>query len=165
MLNISNIHTGGRTIILCALILLIALNVSAQSSTPVSALPRIQPLPTPQAKASLSLESRFFANILRDERAIWTSPFHIGRGDAKWVAPLGLSTALFLATDRRSAGEMAEDGDNQTRLRINRGISRAGDFYTTGGIAATFYLIGRTTKNARVRETALKRAPGTVESK
>jgi membrane-associated phospholipid phosphatase len=143
-----------HTAMICVLIILASAHAMAQSPTwgdPLVA----QPLPTPQAKPSPSLERRFFANVLRDERAIWTSPFHLSRGDTKWVAPLGLSTALLIATDRRSAGEMAEGGDNQTRLRISRDISRAGDFYTTGGIAATFYLVGRTTKNARARETGL----------
>jgi membrane-associated phospholipid phosphatase len=141
--------------LVCALIILASAHAMAQSPAGVEPLVT-QPSPAPpQAKPSPSLESRFFKNILRDERAIWTSPFHLGQGDAKWIAPLGLSTALLLATDRHTAGEMAEGGDNQTRLRISRDISRAGDFYTTGGIAATFYLIGRTTKNARARETGL----------
>jgi membrane-associated phospholipid phosphatase len=140
---------------LCILLLLIAVNVSAQSPTPAGALPQIQPSPTPQANPTPSLERRFFSNILRDQRTIWTSPFNLRRGDARWLAPLGLSTAALLATDRRTASELTENGDNQTRLRISRDISRVGDFYTTGGIAATFYLIGRATNNARARETGL----------
>jgi membrane-associated phospholipid phosphatase len=47
------------------------------------------------------------------------------------------------------------DDNNQTRLRISRDISQGGAVYTTGGIAATFYLVGRATKNARARETGL----------
>jgi membrane-associated phospholipid phosphatase len=137
-----------------ALNIIASLNVIAQS--PAGAVPPLsQPTPTQQAKPAPSLERRFLTNILLDQRAIWTSPFHIGRGDAGWIAPLGLSTAALLATDRHSAGEMIEGGDNPTRLRISRDISRAGDFYTTGGIAATFYLIGRATNNARARETGL----------
>jgi membrane-associated phospholipid phosphatase len=137
-----------------ALNIIASLNAIAQSSAG-GVPPLSQPTPTQQAKPSPSLERRFLTNILRDQRAIWTSPFHIGRGDMGWIAPLGLSTAALLATDRHSAGEMIEGGDNPTRLRISRDISRAGDFYTTGGIAATFYLIGRTTHNARARETGL----------
>ena len=138
----------------CALIILAFTNVFAQSPT-TGAPPAARPSPTPQAAPSPSLERRFFTNILRDQRAIWTSPFNTNRADAKWIAPLGISTAVLFATDRRSAGEMAENGDNQTRLRISRDISRGGSFYTTGAIAGTFYLIGRTTKNRRARETGL----------
>jgi membrane-associated phospholipid phosphatase len=145
---------------LCCITIAFALNIiaslSALAQSPAGGAPPLsQPTPTRQAKPSPSLERRFIKNVLLDQRAIWTSPFHIGRGDMGWIAPLGLSTAALLATDRHSAGEMIEGGDNPTRLRISRDISRAGDFYTTGGIAATFYLIGRTTNNARARETGL----------
>lgn len=143
-----------RITIACALSIITSLSALAQS--PAGGPPPLsQPTPTQQAKPSPSLERRFLTNIFRDQRAIWTSPFHIGRGDAGWIAPLGLSTAALLATDRHSAGEMIEGGDNPTRLRISRDISQGGNFYTTGGIAATFYLIGRTTNNARARETGL----------
>jgi membrane-associated phospholipid phosphatase len=69
-----------------------------------------------------------------------------------------------IATDRRSAGELAENGDNQTRLRISRDISRGGSIYATGGFAATFYLIGRATNNARARETGLLSAEALINS-
>jgi membrane-associated phospholipid phosphatase len=147
-----NIHIRLKlwcVVILGTLIFLNAANISAQNTQGA------RPSPTRQAKPSPSLERRFFTNILRDQRAIWTSPFNIGRGDAKWIAPLGLSTAILVATDRRSAGEMAENGDHQTRLRISRDVSQGGAIYSTGGIAATLYLIGRATKNARARETGL----------
>lgn len=146
-----------RIAMICALIILASFSAFAQSSQ--SGAPPIAQ-PTPQAKPSPSLERRFFTNILRDQRAIWTSPFNIGRGDAKWLAPLGLSTAALIATDRHSAGEI---GDNQNRLRISRDVSRGGDIYTTGGIAATFYLIGRATKNQRARETGLLGAEALID--
>ncbi|HEV7843049.1 MAG TPA: phosphatase PAP2 family protein [Pyrinomonadaceae bacterium] len=137
---------------LCAFILLASTGATAQSSAG-GASPGAQSPSSPQAKPTPSLERSFFKNILRDQRAIWTSPFHMERGDAKWLAPLGLSAAALFATDRRTAGELS--ADNQNRLRISRDISQGGAVYTTGGIAATFYLVGRATKNARARETGL----------
>lgn len=136
-------------VMLCALIAFASAHTFAQN--PTSGTP--QPSPTPQAKPTPSLERRFFKNILTDQRAIWTSPFHLKRDDATWLVPLGLSTAALIATDRRTAGAL--DDDNQTRLRISRDISYGGALYTAGGIAATFYLVGRATKNARARETGL----------
>jgi membrane-associated phospholipid phosphatase len=126
--------------------------------------PEAQPSPAPQATPSPSAERRFFANLLRDQRAIWTAPFTIERDDAKWLAPLGLSTALLLATDRHTAGELAENGDHQTRLRISRDISRGGSVYATGSVATAFYLIGRATNNARARETGLLSAEALIDS-
>src|SRR4051812_44867910 len=127
-----------RLAAICAFIILTTLNISAQSSQR-----KTEPQPTPQAKPSPTLESRFFRNILRDQRAIWTFPFRAGRDDMKWLVPLGLSAATLAATDRYTAGELAEGGDHSTRQRVSKDISYGGSFYATGGIAATFYLIGR----------------------
>jgi len=128
--------------------------VGAQTSPPVSP----QPKPTP------SLEKKFFINILRDQKAIWTSPFHLERNDMKWVAPLGLSTAVLLATDRQTSRELVENGDNQTRLRISKDISQLGSLYLTGGVAAAFYLTGRATHDERARETGLLSAEALIDS-
>jgi hypothetical protein len=59
---------------------------------------------------------------------------------------------------------LVEDGDNQTRLRISRYISRLGESYATGGVAAAFYPFGRATHNARARETGLLGAEALVDS-
>jgi len=150
-------------VIACALIIAASGNALAQS--PAGGVPPVaQPTPTQQAKPSPSLERRFLTNLLRDQRAIWTSPFHLERGDAKWLVPFGLSTAALLATDHRSASALAENGDNQSRLRISRYVSRGGSFYTTGGITAAFYLIGRASGNARARETGLLGAESLINS-
>ncbi|MDT7687414.1 MAG: hypothetical protein QOE46_173 [Acidobacteriota bacterium] len=132
-----------------ALLLLTALQVgasgvSAQSPTPT-------PSPAPQASPTPSLEKRFFKNILQDQRAIWTSPLHLSRHDAKWAVPLGLSTVALLATDQ----ETDEFGYNRSRALISRDVSQAGSIYGTAGVATAFYLVGRATGNARARETGL----------
>lgn len=168
---------------LCLLLLLSAWSASAQikpqgpsSGAEPSPSPEAKPSPapevnsapeaspTPQAAPTPTLERRFFRNVLHDQGAIWTSPFHAARGDAKWLAPLGVASAVFFATDRRTAGEMAEGGANSTRLRISRDISQAGNLYTTGGAAAVFYLIGRERHDARARETGLLAAEALVDS-
>ncbi|MEP6922456.1 MAG: phosphatase PAP2 family protein [bacterium] len=114
-----------------------------------------QASPTPQASPSPSLEQRFVRNILRDQKAIWTAPFSVHQSDVRWIAPLAVSSAILFATDRHTAGKLLEPGDHRTRLRISRDISRGGATYTTAAVAGTFYLIGRTTHNARARETGL----------
>jgi membrane-associated phospholipid phosphatase len=134
-----------RLLALCA-----ALAAAAQGQQPADPheekpAPRATPSPTP------SPERHFFANILRDQRAIWTSPFHLGREDAKWLAPLGLSTLALAATDQET-GELSND---RRRISVSRDISQAGGIYSTGGLAAAFYLVGRATGNARARETGL----------
>ncbi len=123
-----------------------------------------QPSSRSKPAAKPNPEKNFFANILRDQRGIWTSPFHLNRGDAKWGIPLILSTAALIATDRHTSGALVENGDNFRRLRISKNVSRLGAIYTTGGIAAGFYLVGRTTHNARARETGVLATEALIDS-
>lgn len=113
------------------------------------------------AIAYTSLERKFFRNIVRDQRAIWTSPLHLQKDDEKWLAPLGLSTAALIATDRRTADAL---DNNSTRLNVSHAMSDLGSGYGAGGIAGAFYLIGRTTNNARARETGLLGAEALIDS-
>ncbi len=135
---------------LCVAFLAASAGVVAQS--PQQADPH-EDKPTPGATPSPtpSLERRFFANIVRDQRAIWTSPFHVGHDDAKWLTPLGVSTLALAFTDQKT-GQLS---DSRRRISVSRNVSEAGSIYSTGGIATAFYLVGRATGNARARETGL----------
>lgn len=158
--NLHARHGCWRIALICALVIVASEGAFAQGS-PTGGQPAPTPVPTPQTKPSPTLESRFFKNILRDQRAIWTAPFNRSRANARWFAPLGISTAILFVTDRRTAGELTENGDDPSRLRISRDISRGGSFYTTSAVAGTFYLIGRAGKTrvrARRVSSALKRS-------
>lgn len=141
----------GRAALLLAVFFAFTFGVSAQSSIPV---PAPSPLASPSPTASLPPESerQFFRNILRDQQAIWTSPLHLKGEDARWLVPLGLTTAGLIATDRRTAGALHND---RARLQASRNVSYAGAIYTAGALATTSYLIGRWTDNPRLRETGL----------
>ncbi|MDQ2921450.1 MAG: hypothetical protein M3R52_07565, partial [Acidobacteriota bacterium] len=123
-----------------ALIVVFSISTSAQT-------PRARDHSKSKTTPTPSLEKKFIVNILHDQRAIWTSPFRWRRTDAKWLVPLGLSTVALIATDRRTSGELVENGDNLNRLRISKNISRLGSFYSTGGVAGVLYLTGRATHN------------------
>src|SRR5712691_969963 len=138
-------------VIILAVTILTGASLSSAQSSPETSSSQPQPSPTPEAKPSPSPEKRFLINILRDQRAIWTSPFNLRRSDAKWLAPVGFSAVALIATDRHTSGELVENGDNRTRLRISRDISRFGSLYANGGVAAAFYLTGRA-KTTRERE-------------
>ena len=143
--------------LLFALIVVFSISATAQTS-------RAKDHGKPKTASTPSLEKKFFVNILRDQRAVWTSPFHLQRNDAKWLAPLGLSTVALIATDRRTSGELVEHGDNRTRLRISKDISLIGSLYATGGVAGVFYLTGRATHNNRLRETGLLAGEALIDS-
>lgn len=139
-----------RAAVLCAVIIATAAGAAAQSPQPPdrhedNPAPRATPSPSPTP----SRERNFFKDILRDQRAIWTSPLRLGRDDAKWLAPLGISTLALAATDQKT-GQLS---DGRRRVSISKDISLAGSLYSTGGLAAIFYVTGRATGNARARET------------
>jgi hypothetical protein len=152
-----------NAVVLIVILLCVASGVRAQA-VPSWTPPGPAPSPTPQAQPSPSLEKEFFKNILRDQRALVLSPFHITRGDTEFLLPLGAATAALIATDRSTAGELIENGGSQTRLRISKDISYLGTGYTTGGVAAAFYLVGRATHDARARETGLLAGEALVDS-
>jgi len=138
-------------------VILFSLNTFAHTAR--AKAPR-KPKPAP----TTNLEKKFFVNILRDQRAIWTSPFHLHGTDKKWLAPLGLSTLALIATDRHTSGELVEHGDNLNRLRISKDVSRIGSLSATGGLAGVLYLTGRVTHNNRLRETGLLGAEALIDS-
>lgn len=129
-----------------------SLIVAALAAVSYAQVPTKSEAPVPQASPSPAPGKNFFKNILRDQRAIWTSPLHLQREDAKWLLPLGIATAGFIATDRRSAGALHND---RLRLNISRDVSQLGSIYGTSAIAASFYLVGRKSGNARARETGI----------
>ena len=140
--------------------LLFAVLFSASFSTRAQT-PSASPSPTPQPSATPTLEKQFFKNILHDQKAIWTSPFHLQGRDARWLAPLGAGTAALIATDRSTGDWMAE---SHKQLNVSRIVSYAGSGYGVGGVALTFYLFGRAKHNDRARETGVLGAEALVDS-
>jgi membrane-associated phospholipid phosphatase len=143
----------------CVIGLIVLLVTSAGVSA--QTLPDKSPTPQPQASPTPTLEKQFLKNILRDQRAVWTAPLHLRRADTSLLLPLGLSTAVLLATDRHTAGAL---GENRGRLNVSRDIAYLGSGYGAGGIAAAFYVFGRTKHNARARETGILGAEALIDS-
>lgn len=136
---------------------LLAAAFSVQAQTP---LPTPSPSVSPAAKAP-TLESEFFKNILRDQKAIWTSPLHLHAHDARWLVPLGVGTAALIATDQQTGDEIAE---SDKLLNASRVVSYAGSAYGVGAVAAAFYIFGRAKHNYRARETAVLGAEALIDS-
>lgn len=141
-------------IVLSAIIFLIATGVRAQTPSP-------EPSPTPNGSSTPTPKTNFFKNILRDQKAIWTSPLHLHGRDARWLAPLGVGTAALILTDRRTGDEIAE---SHAQLKVSRIISHAGADYSVGTVAAMFYLIGRAKHNDRARETGVLGTEALIDS-
>ncbi|HET6977085.1 MAG TPA: phosphatase PAP2 family protein [Pyrinomonadaceae bacterium] len=137
---------GNRSLQCFVGLIVLAFGLTAHAQTPS---------PTP------SLEHEFFRNILNDQKAIWTAPFRLERRDAKWAIPAGIGFMALVTTDRITGDEMAE---SDAQVKTSRIVSNAGSVYGLATVAGAFYLIGRTRKDDRARETGLLSAQALVNS-
>jgi hypothetical protein len=147
------------------LVLLISATTVSYAQSPTAmptVIPKTSPSPAPQpSPPSPPLEKQFLKNILRDQKAIWTSPLRLRGEDAKWLAPLGAATTALIAGDRRASSLVSRGGSLPSASRT---VSLGGSTYTTGAVAAGFYLVGKATNNKRARETGLLAAEALINS-
>jgi hypothetical protein len=99
--------------------------------------------------------------ILHDQKAIWTSPFHINGGNAKWWGLFAVGTAALIATDRTTERSL---GPSVTRNAFSANVSQIGAEYTTLPIAAGLYLYGRKVDNPKAREVGVLGAEALLDS-
>jgi membrane-associated phospholipid phosphatase len=129
-------------------------NARAQTGT-------ASPSPTPQPASTSVPERDFFKNILRDQKAIWTSPAHVHASDGLWLGPLGWASAALIASDKASGDAMAR---HSGQLNTSRILSYPGSMYGVAATAGSFYFIGRATHNQRARETGVLAAEAAIDS-
>ncbi len=99
-------------------------------------------------------------NIARDQKTIWTSPFHLRLRDANWLLPLAGLGAALLATDSATSRHLAisRAGINQSRSFSNFGAA------SLIGVAGSLYLWGRARHNEHMRETGLLSGEAVIDS-
>jgi membrane-associated phospholipid phosphatase len=90
--------------------------------------------------------------VLHDQKAIWTSPFHTSKSDAKYWVIFGAATAALVATDRHVMDRLP---NSSSQVSISTWGSRFGASYTLIPISGAFYFIGTAAKQDRFRETGL----------
>ena len=133
----------GRSVLLASVFVLPCF---AQTPTPT-------PSPTPRVKAGSTThqpESNIFKDIAGDQKAIWTSPFHIQHSDWKWLAPFVGGTAALIATDEQTSSWVGTRG---SLPKISRDVSLFGGVYATVGIAGGMWAFGAMSHNDHLRET------------
>src|SRR5579859_6325602 len=84
--------------------------------------------------------------IWQDQKAIWTSPFHTAKEDAKWWAIFGAATGVLIATDKHTVNAFP---NSPTQVSIGTWGSRFGEFYSLIPMSAGFYFIGTGTHDDR----------------
>jgi membrane-associated phospholipid phosphatase len=132
-----------------------------QIGSPFSSLltPREQACYSTETEPLKPLGKKIFKNILLDQRAIWTSPFHIKRSDAKWWVVIGAATGALIATDHWTSQQLPNTND---QVRFSGQVSNAG-IYALAPLTGGLYLVGVFSDNAKARETGLLGAESLVD--
>lgn len=129
---------------------------ASSSSLPEAPQPQNPPpasqLPTPTKPLYPATLSGLPKNILRDQKAIWTSPLRIKPSDAEWLVPYGVATGMLISTDPHSMNSAIHinPGDQHTAQNLSTASLAA-----IGAIPATGYLWSLINYAPQARETGL----------
>jgi membrane-associated phospholipid phosphatase len=136
-------------------------NAQEQTGSPFSSMltAREEACYSSETEPVKPLAKKIFKNILLDQKAIWTSPFHMKRSDAKWWILFGAATGALIATDHWSAQQLPNTKD---QVRYSGQISNAG-IYALAPLTGGLYLVGVFSDNAKARETGLLGAEALVD--
>jgi membrane-associated phospholipid phosphatase len=129
----------------------IAQDAQKQSGSPGEIKPaQTENPPGPESHGSRLHWQDIPRNVLHDEKAIFTSPFHINRDNAKWWILFGTATAALIATDQRVSNTLPQ---TTGFTGPSTWTSRIGADYTLYPAWSVFYFVGKIGDNPRARDT------------
>jgi membrane-associated phospholipid phosphatase len=99
------------------------------------------------AKHMFSLEQAGIMRFARDQQAIWSTPLHLERSDAKWALPSLAGLGALVASDSWLSRQAPAGGVEHSRT-----LSNYGTFALAGGAAAMF-MSGKMTGDDHASET------------
>src|SRR6267143_1892855 len=112
-----------------------------------------------RTSAAVSFCPALFAqDFVADQKAIWTSPFHLHIQDKKWLLPLGVGTLGLVASDQNIMRHFGNSPMAHSSSFSNYGLAAM-----VGG-AATLYLRGTITQDDHSRETGFLAGEAAVNS-
>ena len=91
-----------------------------------------------------------FRNIVMDQKAIWTSPFHMTKNEAGWWVLFGAGAGALVAADYHLSTQLPNSAD---QTAFSRKVSQVGASYTVLPVAAGFYAFGAWKDDPKARET------------
>jgi membrane-associated phospholipid phosphatase len=104
---------------------------------------------------------KLFLNITLDQKAIFTSPLHINRGNAlEWLVPMAITGGL-IAADTHIADAFE---NSRGQVRWGGRISNIGAAYTLIPIVAGSYLYGAWRDSAKAREIGVLGSESLLDS-
>src|SRR5258706_3287475 len=110
--------------------------------------------------SSVSLGIPLLKNLVSDQKAIWTSPFHLRWADGSWLFPLAAATGGFLATDRAVPPALSTDPKKVNRYTSfsNYGV------YSMVGAAGGLYVWSKISHDDHQRETGILAGEAAIDS-
>ncbi len=95
---------------------------SPQAGSPAPTSPPPDPFYAPVTHPN---ESKFLIHLAEDQKEIWTSPFHLKPGDAKWLVPMAGITTGLMVTDPQSSYAMRLGDLSAWKTASNAGLASA----------------------------------------
>ena len=118
------------------------------------------PPQTDPREGDADLGKHVLRDFAEDQKAIWTSPFHVRLVDADWLIPLGGAAAAMFATDTEFSKHLS---NSPSRISNSKTLSNDGlaALVAAGG---GMYLWGRLTHNDHMRETGFLAGEAAIDS-
>lgn len=91
-------------------------------------------------------------NILRDQKAIWTSPFVGSNERFKWMIPFAATSAFLMTRDNQWSQDYKP---SESTLNWSNHVSEIGSAYAVYGSVTGFYLLGKVSHNENLTHTGL----------
>src|SRR6185295_3466629 len=108
-----------------------------------------------------STARKIFTNFWSDQKAMWTSPLHMTRQDAKWWVVFGGGATALIATDRRTSKALP---NTVRQVAFSRDVSQIGAVYTTLPVAGVLYLYGKKKDDPHAREAGVLGAQALLDA-
>ena len=137
---------------------------SSSKALPAQGFPETQKQNGAQGKpeeqpAPMSFK-RVFLNLPGDQKAIWTSPFHLRLGDASWLLPMAASTGVLISSD---SSIMLREHSSLSAIQRSDNIANGGTI-ALAGVPALMYAWGSLNGYGRAKETGLLTGEALINS-
>jgi membrane-associated phospholipid phosphatase len=137
----------------------------AQAARQAAALPDApqpqSPAPKPQPGTNEVTLRNTPRNLLRDQRAIWTSPVRLRAQDFAWLAPLALATGAAIATDHRAMTQVVSRNPDFNRASIDTSNALIGLWIAT---PVAIYGYGHFEQDDHAREAGILTGESMLDS-
>jgi membrane-associated phospholipid phosphatase len=114
----------------------------------------------PARSTSPGLVSGFALDFMNDQKAIWTSPFHISGGDVKWLAPTAVGAGTLAIFDHRISNAAKA---NPSLSGPSNAISNVG-LIAPWAVPGTLFLVGSMKHDDHAAETGRLGLEAAVDS-